>query len=79
MHDGLVDVHAHFLPEVYADALTTAGVVHPDGMPAVPAWSEASALALMDRLGINAAMLSISSPGVHLGDDIDATVALRGR
>jgi predicted TIM-barrel fold metal-dependent hydrolase len=38
-------------------------------MPATPAWSEDAALRAMDRLGIAKAYLSISSPGVHFGDD----------
>ena len=41
-------------------------------MPRIPDWNEADALRAMDRLGIEKAYLSISSPGVHLGDDADA-------
>ncbi len=75
---GRVDVHAHFLPAFYREALAAAGVERPDGMPGVPAWSPAAALAAMDRLGVRTAMLSISSPGVHFGDDA-AAVALARR
>ena len=64
-----IDVHAHFLPDDYRQAALAAGQSHPDGMPALPEWSEDDALALMDRLAIRTAMLSISSPGVHFGDD----------
>lgn len=64
-----IDVHAHFLPEVYRRALADAGIDRPDGIKAVPAWSEQLALNTMDRLDIEFAMLSISSPGVHFGDD----------
>ena len=64
-----IDVHAHYLPEDYRSAALAAGEQHPDGMPALPEWSEAAALALMDKLSIRTAMLSISSPGVHFGDD----------
>ncbi len=64
-----IDVHAHYLPNDYRRAALAAGQQHPDGMPALPEWSEAAALALMDRLSIRTAMLSISSPGVHFGDD----------
>lgn len=46
-----IDVHAHYLPPGYRAALARAGIEHPDGMPEVPAWSESSALALMDELG----------------------------
>ena len=64
-----VDVHAHYLPHDYRQAALAAGQQHPDGMPALPDWSEADALALMDKLSIQTAMLSVSSPGVHFGDD----------
>jgi 6-methylsalicylate decarboxylase len=59
-----VDVHAHFLPRSYRDALDRAGIEHPDGFPFVPNWSVDSALARMDELGIAHALLSISSPGL---------------
>jgi len=60
----LVDVHAHFVPPGYREALRRAGVDRPDGFPYVPDWSAASALALMDKLGIESQLLSISSPGL---------------
>ncbi len=68
MPDRRIDVHAHFLPDFYTDALRTAGQDHPDGMPAIPEWSEERALGMMDGLGIAAAVISISSPGVYFGD-----------
>jgi len=72
-----VDVHAHFLPEVYRRALAEAGIDRPDGIKAVPTWSEQLALDTMDRLDIEVAMLSISSPGVNLGDDQAARALAR--
>ena len=38
-------------------------------MPQIPAWSAEEHVALMDRLGIATSLLSISTPGVHLGGD----------
>jgi len=32
-----IDVHAHYIPETYRDALVAAGQAHPDGIPALPA------------------------------------------
>ena len=64
-----IDVHHHYLPDFYLRALEAAGRSPPDGMPATPPWSEDDALQTMDRLGIAKAYLSISSPGVHFGDD----------
>ena len=67
-----IDVHAHFLPDFYSAALRAADLSHPDGMPAIPQWSEEIALHMMDGLGIAAAVISISSPGVHFGDEAAA-------
>lgn len=69
---GHVDVHHHFLPEHYRDALKDAGLSPPDNMGEAPDWSERLALDTCDRLGIGTAFLSISSPGVHFGDDAAA-------
>jgi 6-methylsalicylate decarboxylase len=64
-----IDVHAHYLPPGYVDELRGAGLVYPDGMRDYPEWSPESALETYDQLGIATGMLSISSPGVHYGDD----------
>ncbi len=69
MTQSRIDVHAHYLPDFYRQALIENGQSHPDGMPKIPEWSEASALQTMDTLGVQTAMLSISSPGVNFGDD----------
>ena len=45
---------------------------HPVGGIAPPVWDEASALAFMDDAGIDVAITSISTPGVHVGDDARA-------
>jgi 6-methylsalicylate decarboxylase len=68
MSGSRIDVHHHYLPTFYREALVHAGLSKPDGITEAPAWSEASALEVMDRLGIQKAFLSISSPGVHFGD-----------
>ena len=69
---GKLDVHAHYLPEPYRQALERAGHDQPDGMPAIPAWSADEHVALMDRLGIAVSLLSISTPGVHLAEGVAA-------
>ncbi|MCE0448171.1 hypothetical protein LT493_44025 [Streptomyces tricolor] len=43
------------------------GTSGPTGMPAWPAWSARAHLELMDRSGIDTAVLSVSSPGVSFG------------
>jgi predicted TIM-barrel fold metal-dependent hydrolase len=72
-----IDVHAHFVPDGYRAALSRAGHDQPDGMPAVPQWSAAEHVAVMDRLGIATSLLSISSPGVALGDGSGAVSLAR--
>jgi len=36
---GKIDVHAHFLPDFYRQALVETGHSKPDGMPAIPVCS----------------------------------------
>jgi predicted TIM-barrel fold metal-dependent hydrolase len=60
-----IDVHAHFLPECYVAALRRAGLETLDGGMAVPAWSEAAAIEVMDRQGVETAIISLSSPSVN--------------
>ncbi|TXN29464.1 amidohydrolase family protein [Lacisediminihabitans profunda] len=77
MTNTRIDVHAHFVPEHYRHALAAAGHDHPDGIKAIPEWSPELALAAMDRLGVATSLLSISSPGVHFGDDAKAAELAR--
>jgi aminocarboxymuconate-semialdehyde decarboxylase len=42
---------------------------HPVGGIAPPPWSRESALSFLDDAGIDVAVTSISTPGVHTGDD----------
>jgi 6-methylsalicylate decarboxylase len=72
-----IDVHTHYLPDFYREALVAAGHEHPDGIAAIPEWSEQLALDTMDELGVSTAVLSISSPGVHFGDDRAAAALAR--
>ena len=68
----LVDVHAHFVTDHYVELAKAAGFERPDGMPGWPTWSVEGQLALMSEARIQKSMLSISSPGVHWGDDAAA-------
>ncbi len=77
MSAGLIDVHAHLLPDFYVRQATAAGHAHPDGMGGWPSWSVEAHLDLMDRNGIETSMLSMSSPGVHFGDDQAARLLAR--
>lgn len=70
---ALIDVHHHMVPPGYLEALERAGV----NTVGFPSWSPDQSLAMMDRLGIGKAMLSLSSPGVWLGDDAEARALAR--
>jgi predicted TIM-barrel fold metal-dependent hydrolase len=73
----LIDVHSHFVTDDYVRAAKAAGHVNPDGMPGYPSWDPETHLKLMDQWGIRTSMLSISSPGVHFGDDQAASALAR--
>jgi predicted TIM-barrel fold metal-dependent hydrolase len=62
---GRIDVHAHYLPPAYYEALRDAGVTLLDGGMPVPTWRVEDSLALMAHHDIAAQMLSVSSPSVN--------------
>ena len=62
-----IDIHHHIVPPEYVKALADIGVTESAGIP-FPDWSAEKSLDVMDRLGIEAAITSISYPGVYFGD-----------
>lgn len=70
-----VDVHHHILPDFFF--LATNETDHPVGGIAPQAWSKESALSFIDDAGIDVAITSISTPGVHMGDDAAARALAR--
>ena len=75
--NGRIDVHSHYLPPGYLETATAALKGLPDGMPVMPDWKPETTVAMMDRQGIATAMLSVSSPGVHFGNDEAARTLAR--
>ena len=71
-----IDVHFHYLSPEYREQMIDAVGGSPDGF-AAPQWSAEAALAMMDRLNIATGMLSVSSPGVHFGNDAKARLLAR--
>jgi len=65
--EGFVDTHHHAMLPEYVTALGRIGVTDAGGVP-LPHWDARSDLALMDRHGIAAAVLSVSAPGVFFDD-----------
>jgi 6-methylsalicylate decarboxylase len=66
--DRLIDVHLHAMLERYRAALRNAL----GSAARTPDWSPSLALEMMDRQGIEAAILSLTAPGVHFGCDAQA-------
>ena len=71
-----IDVHFHYLSPEYREQMIDAVGGSPDGF-AAPHWSVEAALAMMDRTNIATGMLSVSSPGVHFGNDEKARLLAR--
>jgi 6-methylsalicylate decarboxylase len=69
----LIDVHQHAVLPRYRAARQANG----DAPAFMPEWSPEAALAVMDRQGINAAVLSFPAFGVHMGDDRKAAELAR--
>jgi 6-methylsalicylate decarboxylase len=60
-----LDVHAHFLPAPYLEALRSAGVTTVDNGLPIPHWDADQAIEAMNEGDIGCAMLSVSSPFLH--------------
>lgn len=71
-----IDTHQHCMPAFYADWLREHGI-HDAGGRSLPDWSPELAQDFMAEAGIGTAVLSISTPGVHLGDDREARAMAR--
>jgi predicted TIM-barrel fold metal-dependent hydrolase len=70
-----VDVHHHMLPDFFWEATNERG--GPVGGIAPPPWSLPGAVSFLDDAGIDVAITSISTPGVHMGDDAAARTLAR--
>ncbi|WP_423457863.1 amidohydrolase family protein [Ottowia sp. VDI28] len=65
-----IDTHQHVVPPHYASWLARKGLNA--GGRAIPEWRAESALELMEKARIATAILSVSTPGVHIGDGMEA-------
>ncbi|WP_055611573.1 amidohydrolase family protein [Streptomyces phaeochromogenes] len=59
---GRIDVHQHIVPSFYRDRLVASGIAEAGGR-ALPDWSPEAALEVMDLLGTDTAIVSVSTPG----------------
>ncbi|MDV3126041.1 amidohydrolase [Mycobacterium sp. 21AC1] len=66
MSAARIDAHHHVVPPRYRRWLQERGVSA--GGRAIPEWSAENSLGLMDRIGVESAILSVSTPGVEPAD-----------
>lgn len=71
-----IDVHHHLVPPVFRAAFARRDLEKVAGAP-LPDWSPERSLHVMDANGIGIALLSLSAPGVHFGDDEEASALAR--
>jgi len=77
-HSGRIDVHHHVVPAIWQDAIARLS-----STPAIPgvddvSWDLETDLEVMDRNGIQAALASITAPGVAFAQGEDAVKIARG-
>lgn len=68
---GRIDIHHHALPSPYLTALETSGRPQLAGVDPI-SWSVESDLEVMDRNGIEVAILSVTAPGATLVEGVEA-------
>lgn len=73
---GKIDLHVHFLPQAYREALLHNSGADQDKFP-TPAWNPEMHLEFMAAMDISTAMLSVSSPHLNFGDDAAARILAR--
>lgn len=74
--EGTIDLHVHYLPRAYREALLTHAGAERDRFP-TPDWNPEMHLAFNEAMHIATAMLSVSSPHLNFGDDAAARVLAR--
>jgi predicted TIM-barrel fold metal-dependent hydrolase len=62
-----IDVHHHILPPGYVEAVGEDAIGAPAGYRC-PKWTVSDSIAMMDQFEIDGAIVSISAPGIPLGD-----------
>ena len=63
-----LDVHHHVLPPQYVNEVGGSAIGAPAGRENEPPWTVGSSIEVMDSLGIETAITSVSAPGLPLSD-----------
>lgn len=74
--EGKIDLHVHYLPRAYREALSRHGGSDQDKFP-TPDWNPELHMEFMETMNIATAMLSVSSPHLNFGDDAEARTLAR--
>ena len=74
---GKIDLHTHYLPPAYLELLSKHRMETLDGGMKIPSWSPEQHLENMEKLSIEYAVLTVSSPHLHLGDAAEAIETAR--
>ena len=70
-----IDTHHHILPDFFWQETENANA--PVGGLAPLQWSKEASISFMDDAGIDVAVVSLSTPGVHTGDGAEARALAR--
>src|SRR6185436_16443465 len=70
-----IDTHHHMLPDFFWQETENADA--PVGGLAPLRWSREASISFMDDAGIDVAVVSVSTPGVHTGDSAKARTLAR--
>ncbi len=77
MTTSTIDVHTHIISKTYIDAIKKAGITESEiGFPMDP-WDASKRLAEMDQYGLQAQVLSVSSPGLRFWKSKEAAELAR--
>lgn len=71
---SMIDFHHHFGPPQWCSFLASKNVLY----PAWNSWTQAKAVEELDRAGVATAMISITYPGIWLGENVVPIDATRG-
>ncbi|MFC6181520.1 amidohydrolase family protein [Lactiplantibacillus daowaiensis] len=74
--DPIIDVHTHYLPPAYINALKHHIPGNPDGWP-TPTWTPETTLKFMSKNNIGYSLLSLSSPHFNFGDKAETSAIAR--
>lgn len=67
LKQGRIDVHHHIVPPVFREVMDRKGIHKVAGAP-LPHWAPEDSIAIMDQIGTQTAITSLSAPGVYFGN-----------